>query len=51
MLPGSLVVFDDYQWPEGNGVKVAVDELLTNDWKSKVDVLHVGYQVVLRVKT
>ena len=49
MLPGAIVVFDDYQWPNGDGVRSAVDELMV-EWKSMVDVLHVGYQVVFRVR-
>ena len=47
--PGAIMVFDDYKWAEGDGVKLAVDELL-DELKTKADMLHLGYQAVIRIK-
>lgn len=48
MKPGAVMVFDDYEWPMGPGVKRAVDALLV-EWASKVQVRHIGYQAVVQV--
>jgi predicted O-methyltransferase YrrM len=47
--PGAVLVFDDYELPSGDGVKRAVDQLLV-EWRDRVDVIHVGYQVVVRMR-
>jgi Methyltransferase domain len=49
MRPRAVVVFDDYGWGEKDSVKQAVDELLI-EWKSKINILHIGYQAVILVK-
>ena len=48
--PGAVVVFDDYELPSCDGVKRAVNQLLA-EWRDRVDVLHVGYQAIVRFRT
>jgi predicted O-methyltransferase YrrM len=48
MTPGAVIIFDDYRWSGGDGVKKAVDTLLL-EWGSKVTKVHMEYQVILQV--
>ncbi len=50
LRPEAVVVFDDYELPSCDGVKRAVNQLLV-EWRDRVDVLHVGYQVILKFRT
>ncbi len=46
--PGSLMVFDDYDWPRGSGVKRAAARFLA-EVGAKVEKIYCDYQLVLRV--
>ena len=48
MKPNAIIVFDDYGWGKGDGVKLAVSELLI-EWGPKVEILHIDYQAVLKI--
>jgi len=50
MKNGSVMIFDDYYWPDAPGVKEAVDALLL-EWNQKVKVVRLGYQAILQVNS
>lgn len=44
---GGIMIFDDYEWNEGDkSPKKAVDKFL-NDYSTKIRVIHVAYQVCI----
>jgi len=49
--PGGMLMFDDYEWepkrPPHDRPQVAIDVCLEN-WKGQFDVVHRGYQVIIR---
>ena len=48
MLPGAMIIFDDYEWSEGPGVKNAVDRL-RDEWSQVAQLRYLGYQAIFRV--
>lgn len=48
MLPGAMVIFDDYEWSEETGVKRTVDRL-RDEWSHVAKLRYLGYQAVFRV--
>ena len=50
LRPGAVVVFDDYEWPGGDGVKLAATTLL-REWGEDAVVVHTGYQLVVRFQS
>jgi hypothetical protein len=48
MLPWSVIVFDDSQWPIEDSVRQSVD-LLLNEWSSRIVVVYVGCQVIFQI--
>lgn len=48
MLHGGVIIFDDYEWPIGDGVKQAV-QILFQEWKDIAKIVHVGYQVIFQL--
>ena len=53
LKPAGIMVFDDYMWGNARDVlhrpKVAIDAF-TNIFAEEVDIIHVGYQLVVRKK-
>lgn len=53
LAQGGILVFDDYMWGEPRDIlhrpKIAVDSFL-NVFAEQVEVVHVGYQMVIRKK-
>ena len=45
MTPPGIMVFDDYLWPEGDGVKQAVDTFL-KETIDQVQMIYKGYQAI-----
>jgi predicted O-methyltransferase YrrM len=48
MRPGAVMVFDDYERPESDGVKRAVD-IWSAEFKSQIEMIHLGYQAIFKV--
>lgn len=48
MKAGGLMVFDDYEWPRGSGVKRAMSKFL-DEVGPRLEKLHCGYQLVVKV--
>lgn len=48
MLPGAVVVFDDYGWDKGDGVRRAVDRL-RGEWVRAAQLTYLEYQAVFQV--
>ena len=53
LKPGGIVIFDDYWWemsrPDHDRPQLAVDTF-RKIFASKIDVLHIGYQVIVKKK-
>lgn len=50
VAPGGVIIFDDYEWPHGQGVRRAVDALIAK-WSSVAKVVWMGYQAILQVSS
>lgn len=51
---GGLVIFDDYMWPAYQGTLKNPQpgiHVFLNLWEASFDVVHVGYQLILKKKT
>lgn len=48
MKSGGVIIFDDYEWPPGDGVRRAVQELF-QEWKDVAKIVNIGYQVIFQV--
>lgn len=48
MKSGGVIIFDDYEWPVGDGVRQAVQQLFW-EWKGMVKIVNISYQVIFQL--